>query len=238
MSTLLPWSLFLINAAAILFCLFHCWRRDNMYRPFHLPGTTVRLFWTVLLITFSPIAWLAYLLFGLCYSHQEYRTNTFHTVYTILIVPFCVLLVMTTFPQQKTGTYPQTVNLNNEEKMDDDGNYLKFHAGMSKISTNSSSSASTMSSNYALFSFRKLVLVVEDNHPIITGTIPLIIEKLKETSYVDEIVILNSIEEFPKYSTMPDYWMRLQLEDINESGLNVMKSIQANVRLDFTPSSL
>lgn len=233
MYPILPWSLFLINTTTIILFLIHCWKRNNIYQPFQLPSTTVRLFWTALLITFSPIAWISYLLFGFFFTNQENRTNVFHTIYTILLIPCCILLALEFIPEQKPYTSPVTINLN-DDIPDDVRNHLSYQTGASDIKTNTSSSASTMSSSHSLFSFRQLALVADNDHPIITGIVPLLIEQFKETGYVDEILILNSLDDFPKYATIPDYWMTLHLDDIQESGLNVYKSIQADVRLDFT----
>lgn len=234
MSTLLPWSLFLINTSAIILCLIHCWRRHEIYQPYQFPSITVRLFWTVLLITFSPIAWISYSLFGLFFTNKETRTAVFHTIYTILLIPCCILLILEKFPQQKTINSPVTINLKDKDRKEDSLNRLSYHTGTSDIKTNTSSSASTMSTNHSLFSFRRLALVVDNNHPIITGTVPLLIEQLQKTGYVDEILILNSHDDFSRFATMPDYWMSLHLDDIQESGLNVYKSIKADVHLDFT----
>lgn len=225
---------FVIVPVIFIILLIHCLRNEQMYRPFNLPASIIKAVWIILFCSLYLRFAVAYLVWGICIRHRDFRANTWHAVHSILMgifvlsalpIPFTAGLATqpVTYEKVQNGEDIEKKNVSNRES----GYYLG--AIQSQSSTNSSSTVSAP--NNGRFSAGYVVIILESSEPLAVKTGELLLEEIKKLPFVKEIVMVSSENQIQKFEELPDCWIRISAANIKRFSVGPRVNLSGTVTL-------
>lgn len=240
--TSLPWVLSGGFIFLWLLCVTHCYRKRNIYRLLFLPPPAVKGVWFLSLLTFSPFVLLAYLILGISIREKEYRSLFTHAFFTLLYL-FGVLI---SIPQFLTFQ-PEPVQAVRTQEGWRGGEIetgqivpewhpfsLRFHTGIIQSNSNISTSTAITSGSNAVLPFRRVVIALENNNPIVYESALILMENLKDIPGLESVEILPVDFNLEPGGRLPDAWIRMGLA--NRSEITISPAMQLDAGIAMTMS--
>ncbi|MEW6238217.1 MAG: hypothetical protein AB1656_22740 [Candidatus Omnitrophota bacterium] len=238
----IPWAAVILYLVIWLFCLIHCWRQKEIYRPFNIPAWLMKAIWAAYFLTSSPFALLAYIPFGLILKHKESRGAIAHGFAALsLAVLFCLAILF--FLDSQTP-YPVTWKKNNmgdwvemsslytsttDEEFFQPLFQFEAHYGVYASSNNKTTTTSSNSGSFAKFACHRVIVLLENDHLLLWESAKRMAESLREFPFLDAIEILPAGAPVPSGGLLPDMWIRIGMRDYKESYFPPRTKIEAQI---------
>ena len=225
-------ALIVVYVLAWLVLLVDCIRRKRFY-PLLGPGRATRIFWLATFLFFNPVLTLLYFLFG-CLKQPRERAAGWATGLVVLLV--VAVAGLSVFPIRGSGTRAFTLKQDElgEEVVvegEKDRRFPGFHLAKFESQNNISSASSTASSDQAAFACRRVAILNNSRHRLMTSVGALLADRLAKLPFIETLEYYPA-DQYPEPATLaPDMVITLSASRIAASRLPTYLKVSADVEV-------
>lgn len=214
------WHLWqILYLAAWLCLLIHCLRRKRFF-PILGSGLSKKLFWLATFPFFNPLLTLLYLLFAVVLPPlaPDRKHPIARTVSILTIAFIAVILIFFELPSFTRHAGPVTIGEKAGHDSDNESG-LNLEASAGKLVSNNQYSTSVFSSHSpnARLNVRTILILCQDDHPLLDKTARLLQEQLAALPYVRNVTYYPPSEAVAIEQMLPDVFLMLAMPRLDES---------------------
>ncbi|MBE0537149.1 MAG: hypothetical protein IH624_15920 [Phycisphaerae bacterium] len=227
----MTWDIWQILYFAAWLCLgVHCLRRKRFF-PILGPGLSTKLFWLATFLFFNPFLTVLYLVFGVMLPGlaPDRKHPVARLVSVLAVVMVAATLVFFELPALGKPRGPVTLARGEENTGDTSGLGLKASAGKLESKNNYSTTTSSMHSQNARLNVTSILILCQDDHPLLDLAARALQEQLAALPYVQRVTYYPPSEAVEMQQVLPDAFIMLAMPRIDEGKSLVGRKLNATI---------
>lgn len=233
------WHLWqILYLAAWLCLLIHCLRRKRFF-PILGSGLSTKLFWLATFPFFNPLLTLLYLLFAVVLPPlaPDRKHPIARTVSILTIAFIAVILIFFELPSFTRHAGPVTIGEKAGHDSDNESG-LNLEASAGKLVSNNQYSTSVFSSHSpnARLNVRTILILCQDDHPLLDKTARLLQQQLAAQPYIRTVTYCPPSETPEMGQVLPDVFITLAMPKIDETPSPVGRKLSATITCTAGPT--